>query len=164
VEAFDGKHLAPITAEDASSVGPDSRLLVQPHLQLLELSYPVDDLVLAVKKGTPETDIVSSAANQREMRTRVRLPQMKRQRVYLAVHRFEDSVYYRRIARETFLLLGALRSAASVGEAATQAFEETKLTTKEQADLLRGSFALASGLGWLCPTVENETNRSTLVM
>jgi hypothetical protein len=108
VEAFDGKHLDPVTAEDAGSVGPDSRLLLQPHLQLLELSYPVDNLVLAVKKGTPETDIVSSAAAQRAVCTRMRLPAMKRQRVYLAVHRFEDSVYYRRIARETFLLLRAL--------------------------------------------------------
>jgi hypothetical protein len=164
VEAFDGKHLVPITAEDACSVGPDSRLLLQPHLQLLELGYPVDNLVLAVKKGMPETDIVSSAANQREMRACVKLPQTKRQRVYLAVHRFEDSVYYRRIARETFLLLGALRSASSVAEAVTQAFEETKLTAKGQTELLRESFALASELGWVCPRIANEKNDSTLVM
>jgi hypothetical protein len=161
VEAFDGKHLVPITAEDASSVGPDSRFFLQPHLQLLELSYPVDNLVLAVKKGTPETDIVSSAASQREMHTCVKLPPMKRQRVYLAVHRFEDSVYYRRIARETFLLLGALRSDASIAEAVTRAFEEAKVTAKGQAELLRESFALASELGWLCPSVENGRNHST---
>src|ERR1700735_706016 len=93
VEAFDGKHLDPVTAEYAGSVSPDSRLLLQPHLQLLALSYPVDTLVLALKKGLPETDIVSSAATQRGMCTRMRLPAMKRQRVYLAVHRFDDSVY-----------------------------------------------------------------------
>jgi hypothetical protein len=164
VEAFDGKHLDPVTAEDAGSVGPESRLLLQPHLQLLELSYPVDNLVLAVKKGTPETDIVSSAAAQRGMCTRMRLPAMKRQRVYLAVHRFEDSVYYRRIARETFLLLKALRAGASVAEAVTQAFKQTKLTAEGQAQLLRESFAHASELSWLCPRLENTENPSTLVM
>jgi hypothetical protein len=164
VEAFDGKHLDPITAEDAGSVGPDSRLLLQPHLQLLELSYPVDNLVLAIKKGTPETDIVSSAAAQRGMRTRMKLPAMKRQHIYLAVHRFEDSVYYRRIARETFLLLKALRAGASVAEAATQAFRKTKLTAGWQAELLRESFAHASELGWLCPSVANREYPSTLFM
>jgi Putative DNA-binding domain len=164
VEAFDGKHLDPLTAEDAGSIGPDSRLLLQPHLQLLELSYPADHLVLAVKKGTPETDIVSSAATQRGVCTRVRLPAMKRQRVYLAVHRFEDSVYYRRIARETFLLLRALRAGISVAEAITQAFEKTRLTGDGQAELLRESFAHASELSWLCPRLENTENPSTLVM
>ena len=164
VEAFDGKHLDPVTAEYAGSVGPDSRLLLQPHLQLLELSYPVDALVLAVKKGTPETDIVSSAATQRGMCTRMRLPAMKRRRVYLAVHRFEDSVYYRRIARETFLLLRALRAGASVAVAVTQAFKQTTLTAEGQAELLRESFAHASELSWLCPSLENTENPSTLVM
>ncbi|HEY1501916.1 MAG TPA: DNA-binding domain-containing protein [Acidobacteriaceae bacterium] len=164
VEAFDGRHLVPITDGGVSSVGPDSKLLLQPHLQLLELSYPVDTLVLSVKKGAPEIDIVSSAASQRKVRTRVKLPPMRRQRVYLAIHRFEDSVYYRRIARETFLLLNALRSGATVAEAVIEAFEETKLKVKEQAELLRESFAHASELGWLCPSVQNGENPSTLVM
>jgi hypothetical protein len=164
VEAFDGKHLPPISEEGASSVGPDSRLLLQPHLQLLELSYPVDTLVLAVKKGAPEVDIVSSAASQREAHARVKLPPMRQQRVYLAIHRFQDSVYYRRIARETFLLLKALRSDATVAEAVQQAFEKTKLTAEEQNELLRESFAHASELGWLCQCVENGEKPSTLVM
>jgi hypothetical protein len=83
---------------------------------------------------------------------------MRRQRFHLAVHRLEDSVYYRRIARETFLLLNALRSDATVAEAVTEAFEETKLKAKEQAELIRESFAHASELGWLCPRVENGEN------
>jgi hypothetical protein len=89
---------------------------------------------------------------------------MKRQRVYLAVHRFEDSVYYRRIARETFLVLKALRAGASVAEAVTQAFKQTKLTAEGQAQLLRESFAHASELSWLCPRLENAENPSTHVM
>jgi hypothetical protein len=89
---------------------------------------------------------------------------MKRQSVYLAVHRFEDSVYYRRIARETFLLLRALRAGASVAEAVTQAFKKTNLTAEGQAELLRESFAHASELSWLCPRLENTENPSTLVM
>ncbi|MGB0124286.1 MAG: DNA-binding domain-containing protein [Silvibacterium sp.] len=158
VDAFDRKHRTPLATEEAQRIGPESKLSLQPHLQLLELSYPVDSLVLAVKKHTPETEIVSNAANRRVAQTRPKLPAMRQERVWLAVHRFEDSVYYRRVDRETFLLLSALRSGASVSEAVTLAFEKTKLNGEEQANVLRESFAHASELGWFCtPYVEDES-------
>ncbi|QNI35222.1 hypothetical protein H7849_01610 [Alloacidobacterium dinghuense] len=153
----------PLTAEEAQAIRPESKLSLQPHLQLLELSYPVDSLVLAVKKHAPETEIVSNAASRRESQNRPKLPMMTRERVWLAVHRFEDSVYYRRIGRETFLLLSALRSGASVSEAVTLAFEKTKLNAKEQATVLRESFAHASELGWFCPP-QVEDDSEALVM
>jgi hypothetical protein len=80
----------------------------------------------------------------------MKLPTMIQERVWLAVHRFDDSVYYRRIDREAFLLLSALRSGASVSKAVTRAFEKTKLNAEEQASVLRESFAHASELGWFC--------------
>jgi hypothetical protein len=158
VNAFDRKHRTPLATEEAQAIGLESKLSLQPHLQLLELSYPVDSLVLAVKKHTPETEIVSNAANRRVAQTRPTLPAMRQERVWLAVHRFEDSVYYRRIDRETFLLLSALRSGASVSEAVTLAFEKTRLNAEEQANVLRESFAHASQLGWFCtPYAEDES-------
>jgi hypothetical protein len=158
VDAFDRKHRTPLATEEAQAIGPESRLSLQPHLQLLELSYPVDSLVLAVKKHTPETEIVSNAANRRVAQTLPTLPAMRQERVWLAVHRFEDSVYYRRVDRETFLLLSALRSGASVSEAVTLAFEKTKLNGEDQANVLRESFAHASQLGWFCtPYAEDES-------
>lgn len=150
VDAFDGKHLDPLSAEDARLIGLESRLALQPHLQLLELSYPVDNLVLAVKKANPDTDIVSGAASRREARNRVKLPPMRQTRICLVIHRFDDSVYYRRIDKETFLLLRALRSGATVAKAVALAFEKTKLNDEAQAKLLRESFAHASELGWFC--------------
>src|ERR1700758_2916493 len=151
VDAFDRKHRMPLTTEEAQAIGLESKLSLQPHLQLLELSYPVDSLVLAVKKHTPETEIVSNAANRRVAQTRPTLPAIRQERVWLAVHRFEDSVYYRRIDRETFLLLSALRSGATVSKAVALALDKTKLNFGSQANLLRDSFALASALGWFCP-------------
>jgi hypothetical protein len=158
VDAFDRKHRTPLATEEAQAIGPESKLSLQPHLQLLELSYPVDSLVLAVKKHTPETEIVSSAANRRVAQTRPPLPAMRQERVWLAVHRFEDSVYYRRVDRETFLLLSAMGSGASVSEAVTVAFEKTRLNAEEQENVLRESFAHASQLGWFCtPYAEDES-------
>jgi hypothetical protein len=164
VEAFDGAHRPPLTAEDARGVGPDTRISLQPHLQLLSLSYPADSLVLSIKKGTPETDIVSNAASRREGRTRVTLPPIKREQIYLAVHRYDDCVYYRRIERETLQLLSALRDGASVAEAAARAFEASKLTPPGHADCLRESFSLASELGWLCSFTTEEPHSAEPVM
>jgi hypothetical protein len=163
VEAFDGASCAPLTDEDARAVGPETRLSLQPHLQLLSLSYPVDKLVLAVKKGVPEMEIVSSASSQREKQVRVKLPAMRQEEIHLAIHRYDDSVYYRRIERETLQLLHALRGAATVAEAATRAFVGTKLTPESQADRLRESFSLASELGWLCRSTVEEPYSSETV-
>ena len=156
VDAFDGKHLDPLTTEEAQVIGADSRLSLQPHLQLLELAYPVDNLVLAVKKETPEVDIVSSAATQRDATDREKIPPIKREAVFLAVHRYDDSVYYRRLEKEMFLLLRGLRAGASVAMAASQAFAKSKLIPDAQATLLHESFAHASQLGWLCPLANME--------
>jgi Putative DNA-binding domain len=158
VDAFDRKHRTPLTTEEAQAIGPESRLSLQPYLQLLELSYPVDSLVLAVKKRAPEAEIVSSAASKRESQTRLKLPTMRQERVWLAVHRFDDSVFYRRIDRETFLLLSALRSGTTVSKAVALAFDKTKLNAEAQANLLRDSFAHASALGWFCsPYLEDDS-------
>ena len=164
VDAFDGRQLDPLTMEEAQAIGPDSRLRLQPHVRLLELAYPVDNLVLAVKKQTPGADIVSGAATQRDATDRAVIPPIKREAVFLAVHRYDDSVYYRRLEKETFLLLRELRSGTSVAVAASQAFAKSKLARNAQAGLLQESFALASQLGWLCPLDEANLELTDLVM
>jgi hypothetical protein len=164
VDAFDGKQLNPLTTEEAQAIGAESRLFLQPHMRLLELAYPVDNLVLAVKKETPDVDIVSGAATQRKATDRAKIPSIKREAVFLAVHRYDDSVYYRRLDKETFLLLRGLRSGASVAVAASQAFAKSKLTPDAQASLLQESFAHASQLGWLCPLNEASLELADLVM
>jgi Putative DNA-binding domain len=156
VDAFDRKHRTPLTMEEAQAIGSESRVSLQPHLQLLELHYPVDRLVLAFKKSAPETEVVSSAASRSKSQARLKLPAMREERTWLAVHRFDDSVYYRRIDRETFLLLSALRSGVTVSNAVALAFDKTKLNFEMQANLLRESFALASALGWFCPHYAEE--------
>lgn len=49
VDAFDRKHRTPLGTAEAQTIGSESRLALQPHLQLLELSYPVDSLGRAVR-------------------------------------------------------------------------------------------------------------------
>jgi hypothetical protein len=150
VESYDRASLPPLREEDFSELADDSTLMLQPHLQLLELSYPVDELVLAVHKATPESDIVSNAVSERKESVRIHLPKMTRSKVYLAVHRFENSIYYRRIEREAFLILSALHSQVPLGEAVAGAFSKSKLPPEEQAQKIQDCFAHAAQLGWFC--------------
>ena len=150
IEAFDGASLMPLGWEDFARLGRDSTLRLQPHLQLLDLQYPVDEVVLAVHKVTPAIDIVSNAVSERRKASEVTLPEVSKSNVYLAVHRFEESVYYRRIEREEFLLLTDLRDGDSIATAIERAFEGSKLAPDLQAARIQDYFAHASELGWFC--------------
>lgn len=164
VEAFDGLSLTPLSSEDLSTLAPDSKLSLQPHLRLLSLDYPVDELVLAVRQDMPESEIVSNAVSKRSEKKRAKLPPMRKRRLHLAVHRVEGVVYYRAIEREAYLLLGALRDGASIEIAVGKAFEGSKLSEKKQASLMQQCFAHAAELGWLCPWREEQTTAAEFVM
>jgi hypothetical protein len=164
IDAYDGKVFIPFTPDDLQGIGPESKLSLQPHLRLLALAYPVDELVLAVRKATLENEIVSSAAVEYGSQTRIKLPPIKRSKVYLAVHRFDDSVYYRRIEAETYLLLEALRGGNSIAESLERAFKTSRETPQIQAAIVRECFAHASELGWLCPRRESHEDADKHVM
>ena len=148
VEAFDSATHPPLTESGFAGLTGDSTLSLQPHLQLLALSYPVDELVLAVHQASPTVDIVSNAVTERRERHRLRLPPMRRATTYLAVHRFADSVYYRRLEREAYLLLAALQQKHSLGDAIEAAFAGCALTASEQASMIQHYFAHTAELGW----------------
>jgi hypothetical protein len=150
IEAFDGASLPPLGWHGFAGLASNSTLRLQPHLQLLDLQYPVDEVVLAVRKVTPEIDIVSGAAPERRKGPKMRLPKVNRSSTYLTVHRFEDSVYYRRIDREEFLLLADLRDGDSITTAIERAFEGSKATQEQQAAKIRAYFSHAAELGWFC--------------
>jgi hypothetical protein len=150
VEAFDSADVTPLTALDFGDFAAETRLFLQPHVQLLDLNYPVDDLVLAVHQEAGPSDIMSNAVSERRHVKRSRLIQMRRSAVRLAVHRYENSVYYRRIDQENFLLLSALQKGVLLGEALENVFRESDLSAEDQAARIQGYFAHASELGWFC--------------
>lgn len=152
IEAFDSASLPPLSADDLALLSPISVLSIQPHLQLLALRYAVDEIVLAVHQNTPDNDIVSNAVTSRKSSTRVSLPKPERTPTYLAVHRFQDSVYYRRIDREAYLLLSAISQGDAIASALGRAFAGSALPPNEQAEKVQECFAHASELGWFATT------------
>src|SRR6202021_2429168 len=104
--------------------GPELGIALQPHLMLLELKYPVDDLRIAVNEKLEEHDSASNAVAEGEQHRTVRpYRRLKPQPIYLAVHRAEDFVWYRRLDADEYRLLDALRQGLPIGEALEKAMQ-----------------------------------------
>ena len=117
IEAFDGKAEPALRPEDlASAAGPRMKLTIQPYVRLLSFRYPVDDLLLEVRKEDEDTDFASNAFTEHRKRKRVRaVAKLKPAQIFLAVHRIDYSVYFRRIEQEEFAILTALRQGKNAG-------------------------------------------------
>lgn len=152
IEAFDGKAEPPLKPEDLSAgAGPNLRLKLQPYIQLLDLHYPVDDLLLEVRKEDEDTDFASNAFQERRKRKRVQaVAKLKPAEIYLVVHRVDYSVYFRRVDREEFLILGVLRQGKPLGKAIETAFRKSSIAPEERAATVQEWFQNWAALGWFC--------------
>lgn len=157
VEAFDNAEYPAITTEDLSNMAEDTKLTLQPHVRLLELGYPVDDFVLAIHREQPVTDVVSNAASGKHgSLSRRRFPGLLASSTFLVVHRFDFSVYYKRVDVQALRLLTAIEDQKPLGEALEIAFAESSATQTEQAELIQSWFLNWSELGWFCKAGSEE--------
>jgi hypothetical protein len=149
IETFDGASEPPVTA--AVLVGADPaklRLHLQPYMRLLDLNYPVDDLLLAVKQDGP-ADIASNAMEERQKRKKVTaVARLKPTPVYLAIHRIENTVYFRRLEKEEFTILAALQKGRTLERAIMAGFRGSKIPTQERASYVAAWFQNWSSMGW----------------
>jgi hypothetical protein len=153
IEAFDGQSLPPLRAENLTDANPATlRLRLQPYVQLLDLRYPVDDLLLAVKgKKQDDADIASNAFSEKHRRKRVAaVARLKPAPIFLVVHRADYFVYFRRIAREEFLILSALRGGKTLARAIDGGFRGSSMAVDERAENVAQWFHNWSALGWFC--------------
>jgi len=165
IEAFDGKAEPHLRPEDlAANSGANLRLRLQPYIQLLSFRYPVDDLLLEIKNSSEENEVASNAFQERRKRKRVQtVAKLKPAAIALAVHRIDNSVYFRRLEPEEFALLNELKQGRTLQKAVAQAFIETKIPPQELPALVQRWFHNWAALGWFCqPDQKTETSpRST---
>jgi hypothetical protein len=153
IEAFDLATEPALKPEDISAAaGGKLKLRLQPYIQLLDFQYPVDDLLLAVRDSDDEgAAFASNAFSERRKRRRVRsVANLKPAEIFLAVHRIDESVYFRRLAREEFLILRALRDGKSLAQAIDLGFRSSKTPIPERAESVRNWFQHWATLGWFC--------------
>jgi hypothetical protein len=151
IEAYDGESWQTLGPEDLLELGPDLRIALQPYIRLLSLQYPVDDLRIQVNAVSEEHDAASNAVLKSKERIVVRrFTRLKSERIFLAVHRLDFSVYYRRLSAEEFRLLAALRDGQSIGTAVEASLEDSLLPLDELRGRLEMWFRTWAELGWLC--------------
>jgi hypothetical protein len=152
IEAFDGQAKPALRSEDLLEVDAAKlQLGIQPYVQLLELHYPVDDLLLEVKHGDDMPDRASNAVQERRKHSKVRaVAKLEPAQIFLAVHRLDYSAYFRRIEPEEFALLNALRSGKTVERAIELAFRKSSVPAADRAAFVQHSFQTWAALGWFC--------------
>jgi Putative DNA-binding domain len=159
IEAFDAAAVLTLRTEDlVGAAGAVLRLRLQPYVQLLSFHYPVDDLLLAVRKEDEDRDFASNAFEERRKRKHVRaVAKLKPGAIFLVVHRIDNSVYFRRIEAEEFAVLNALRQGKTLEKAIHAAFRKSSIPLAERAASVQQWFQNWATLGWFCRPGETQT-------
>ena len=151
IEAFDGPSAKPMGPEDLLELGPELRMSLQPYISLLELRYPVDDLRIRISRKDDLHGTASNAVTEHKHRATERKTVARAKApIYVAVHRYTDMVYYRRLEPEAYRILTALRAGDSIGAAVEAGFVGSLLDADEYQAGIAKWFAVWSELGWLC--------------
>jgi Putative DNA-binding domain len=145
--AFDGGSRPVVDAARLSRIPPSRlRLGLQPYVTLLDLRYPIDSYVIRVKRRdalrSEASNTPDAAGPARRGVRRAALPRPRR--TFVAVHRHENKLYYKRLDPAAFRILGAL----SRGNTLTRAIAAAGPGVKPGR--VRDWFKSWMALGWFC--------------
>jgi len=161
IEALDNAAEKPLGPEDLLELGVDFQARLQPYIRLLALKYPVDDLRIQVNSTDEERGTASNTVlQQKRDKATGRAVLLKPDRIFVAVHRLDGIVYYRRLAHEEYLVLEAISREAPIAEAIEGAFEGGSASVEKQQSMLEEWFANWARLGWLCPVNSTKSDES----
>jgi Putative DNA-binding domain len=155
VVAFDGPSALALAPDALLGRNPEElKLSLQPYLTLLDLAYPVDDLLAQVKEENKEA-LRKEASNA--VQDRPDLPETNSEgitvdpeTVFLVVHRFDNQVYLKRIERDAFRLLHSIQEGKTLGTACADTVADSQRPVEEWPELLKSWFEEWSQLGWFC--------------
>ena len=150
VEAFDNAERTPLTLEQIATLDGESRLALQPHVQLLELNYPADDIALSLHAKEKRQTSEAGVARDDEDDEPAQLPRLRRKPTWVAAHRVDLNVYYRRMEREEFRTLAAIRDGRLLGEALELGFTDSRLPENRRPGRVRHWFQTWAELEWIC--------------
>jgi hypothetical protein len=144
IEAFDSEAKPPVTAAElAGRNATKIRLKLQPYISLLKLGWPLDDYLIALRENSRLRGEASNAIANGPLYARTRRPRLPKCRLtHIAVHRYKNVVYYKRLTAAQYEVLAAIQRGASL-ERALRALPE-----KGPARSVGKWFQNWSGLGW----------------
>jgi hypothetical protein len=155
VEAFDNAEDTPLTLEQIATLDGGSRLALQPHVRLMGLKYAADEFVIGLhsreKRQTSEAGVEMEELEEAP----VSLGGLRRA-TWVAAHRVDLSVYYRRLEREEYRTLKAIGEGRTLAEALEAGFAGSAMAAARQALRVQEWFGTWAELGWICaPDLES---------
>ena len=150
IEAFDNAEYEPLTLNQIAALDADSPLAIQPHVRLLALGCAADELSIALhqrdKAQASEAGVRHAAAKSLPSSLR----RLRRRSIWVAAHRVDLSVYYRRLAPEEYRTLAAIRAGQPLSAALEAGFAGSRVAASRRPSAIRNWFAAWAELGWLC--------------
>jgi hypothetical protein len=149
IEAFDGLELPRITADDSGKLSGDTVFRLQPHLHLLDVAYPVDQMLLRIRGLNSKSDTVSNAVLKFPRPSSIRRSSLPRpKKLHLAVYRLERTVYFKRLTRDGFALLQAMGEGKPLEKALEASLLHSRRSVDRVSAQLKKWFQDWSYLGW----------------
>lgn len=149
IDAFDGPELPRFTPDNSGNLSGDTVFRLQPHLHLLNLAYPVDDLLFRIRGIDSRGETVSNAVLNFPRPSKIRRSSLPRPRkVHLAVYRLKDTVYFKRLTHDGFALLQALGQGKPLAKAIEVSMLRSRRSVDRVTELLREWFQNWATLGW----------------
>lgn len=152
VEVYDGAAFPVFTIDDLLDANPARlRLNLQTYLQLLELRYPVDDYLIAIRKR--EALLRGDASNAPTVlrrRAEVKVPHPRRAPCRVAVHRHGGKIYFKRLEPAAFKILAAIRAGQPLERALATGIPRAQRPREDWAATVQGWFRTWMELGWFC--------------
>ena len=150
VVAFDEPGPPPLSIDDLLGKDPAKlRLGVQPYVRLLHLHWPLDDFAVRLKRSSlrGEASNAVDAPSSRPVKRKIELP--KREEIFVAVHRLNNDLYYKRLEREAYLILTQLQGGESLAGAVAAVVEQSG-ESAEWTSQIQGWFKNWAEMGWFC--------------
>jgi hypothetical protein len=149
--AFDGPGKPPISGDDLAGKDPRKiRLALQPYLGLVEMAYPLDEFTLALRKRGLRSEASNAMDETKGMddheadAKQAKVPRPRPRETYVAVHRLNNDLYFKRLNAQAFAILRALDEGQTLAEACEKVAGEVNGPT------LSNWFTDWTGLGWFC--------------
>jgi hypothetical protein len=149
IEAFDAQELPRFTETEGGQLSGATVFRLQPHLRLLDFAYPVDDLLIHCRRLNARSETASNAVIEFPKKARIRRSALPRPgKIYLAVYRLQDAVYFKRLTRDGFALLKALGEGKPLEGAIELALLRPGRRMNRIGPKLQEWFQEWSSLGW----------------
>lgn len=150
IVAFDAQEKSSLSHHSLQNVYAEALVLqLQPHITILELNYALDNFLLQLNKGTDKS-VESNAISIRTSKT-IKVLRPKRQHMFMAVHRLDNAVYYKRLNSDQYFLLKALSEGKTLAQSCRDLLSEKRSSEVTiLAQKLNQYFTAWMELNWFC--------------